>query len=116
MASKPHVAVDDACVLPRLWFPDPNNRHVLAGAIAGNAFLIVTYNLKDFPTADLKPYGIACISPKTRFADSLVASVKRARQNLRRSIPTADAFVDALERQGPKTFSAILRRESGERI
>jgi hypothetical protein len=103
--------------------PDPNDRHVLAAAIAGNASLVVTWNLKDFPAACLKPHGIACISPddflvslSTSFAESLIACVKHARRNLRRTIPTADAFVDALERQGLKAFSAILRRESGERI
>jgi predicted nucleic acid-binding protein len=114
---------DYQALIPRLWLPDPDDRHVLAAAIAGKASLIVTWNFKDFPAAELKPHRIACISPddflvslNSSFPIPLIASVKRARQNLRRTVPSVDQFVDALERQGLKAFSAILRREPGERI
>ena len=114
---------DYKALISRLWLPDPDDRHVLAAAIVGKASLIVTWNLKDFPAAELKPHGIVCISPddfllslNSSLPDPLIASVKRARQNLRRTIPSVDEFIDALERQRLKAFSAILRRVPGERI
>jgi hypothetical protein len=115
-----NVADYQALIL-RLWLPDPDDQ--LAAAIAGRASRIVTWNLKDFPIAELKPHGFACISPdkflvrlNSRFPDALIASVKRARQNLRRTVPSVDEFIDVLEHQGLETFSTILRRTPGERI
>jgi hypothetical protein len=43
--------------------PDPGDRHVLAAAIRGQAAVIVTYNLKDFPEEALKPFDIAAEHP-----------------------------------------------------
>jgi predicted nucleic acid-binding protein len=40
-------------LIPDLKLPDPDDRHVLAAAIAGKTPVIVTWNLKDFPARDL---------------------------------------------------------------
>lgn len=100
-----------------LELPDADDRHVLAAAIAGTASVIVTWNLKDFPASDLRPYSVTSQSPDdfltnlhAAFPDALISSVKRARLNLRKTTPSVEALVDALQQGGLKKFSDVLRR------
>jgi predicted nucleic acid-binding protein len=104
-------------LIPELRLPDPDDRHVLAAAIAGKAPFIVTWNLRDFPANDLASHGVASQSPDAflthlhaAFPDALISSVKRARHNLRKTTPSVEAFVDALQQGGLKKFSGVLRR------
>lgn len=41
-------------LIPSLSMPDENDRHVLAAAVRGEAQVIVTMNLKDFPSEILQ--------------------------------------------------------------
>jgi predicted nucleic acid-binding protein len=100
-----------------LQLPDPDDRHVLAAAIAGKASVIVTWNLKDFPEPHLRPYGVTSQSPDdflselhVALPDALIFSVRRARHNLRKTVPSAETFVEALEQGGLEKLSAVLRR------
>ena len=100
-----------------LELPDPGDRHVLAAAIAGKATFIVTWNLKDFPANKLSPYGVISQSPddflfelNAAFPDASISSVASARRNLRKTVPTVEAFLEALEQGGLMKFSAVLRR------
>jgi predicted nucleic acid-binding protein len=102
-----------------LELPDPGDRHVLAAAIASKASVIVTWNLKDFPAQDLRLYGVISQSPDdfltdlhATFPNALISSVKRARHNLRKTVPSVEEFVEALEQGGLKKFSDVLRRNS----
>jgi predicted nucleic acid-binding protein len=110
-------------LVPGLSLPDPDDRHVLAAAIAGKATLIVTWNLKHFPTTDLWSHGVVAISPDdflvglhSSYRNELIASVKRARLNLRKTLPSVDEFINALKAQGLAAFSAILRRKAAQFI
>ena len=50
-------------LIDSLTLPDPDDRHVLAAAIHGDAEVIVTFNLKDFPAATLDHFGIEAQHP-----------------------------------------------------
>jgi predicted nucleic acid-binding protein len=59
-------------VIPTLQLPDPDDRHVLAAAIVGQANVIITLNLDDFPPEQLDPFGIEAQHPDT-FVAHLIA-------------------------------------------
>ena len=56
------VAVEDR-VEAALDLPDPADAHVLAAAIIGEAELVVTRNLRDFPARALAPHGVRAEAP-----------------------------------------------------
>ena len=70
-------------LIANLTLPDPDDRHVLAAAIAGQASVIVTWNLKDFPARHLLVRGVISRSPDdfltdlhATFPDALISSVR----------------------------------------
>jgi predicted nucleic acid-binding protein len=106
-------------LIPTLLLPDPDDRHVLAAAIAGKATIIVTWNLKDFPASDLAPHGVESVSPDdflvnlhSAFPKAMIDSVARARQNLRTTIPSVNEFIEALESQRLMAFKGVLRKNA----
>lgn len=46
-----------------LHLPDPDDTHVLAAAIAGDADVLLTMNLKDFPTRAVSAHGVVRRDP-----------------------------------------------------
>ncbi len=72
---KMNQAFPDALVLnyelliDSLTLPDIDDRHVLAAAIKTNADLIITNNLKDFPTEYLSSFGIKAKAPDDFLTD-----------------------------------------------
>ena len=104
-------------LIPSLTLPDPDDRHVLAAAIHGEADVIVTFNLADFPAETLAEYGIEAAHPD-EFVVSLLeqepgvvcAAVNRQRANLMNPPKSVAEFLETLERHGlPKTV-ALLRQ------
>ncbi len=43
--------------------PDPYDRHVIAAAVAADASIILTWNLRDFPPTELKKFGLRRETP-----------------------------------------------------
>lgn len=107
-------------LIPSLALPDPDDRHVLAAAIAGHADAIVTFNLKDFPAQTVSAHGIEVLHPD----DFMVAQydldpikvlgiVKVLRSRLRKPPKSADELIATYEQQGLAQFSGKLRQASG---
>ncbi len=58
-------------IIEALNLPDDNDRHVLAAAIVGHCDVIVTYNLKDFPSEALLKFDIEAQHPDIFLANHL---------------------------------------------
>ncbi len=102
--------------VPWLTLPAPEDRHVLAAAIEGGATVLLTFNLKDFPSDLLAPFGISARDPDgflseflTEHLEAVEAVVDEAHFNLRRAAPAREAFVQALARQWLPGFVACLQ-------
>ena len=54
---------EDEALQQTIYLPDEDDRHVVAGAIGGDASVILTINLKDFPAAQLQPFHLAALHP-----------------------------------------------------
>ena len=61
----------DAELNENLWLPDENDLHVLSGAIASKATILLTENLRDFPRAALEPFGIIARTPDALYFELL---------------------------------------------
>lgn len=104
-------------LIPAIELPDPDDRHVVAAAIHAGASLIVTFNLKDFPSEALKPYNLAAQHPDDFIVDLLdlhPAGVLEAAASHRRSLKnppkTAEEYLDTLLAQGLTQSVAAMRQ------
>ena len=102
-------------LIPSLTLPDPDDRHVLAAAIRGRVDVIVTYNLKDFPTKVLAPY-VEVQHPDeflTHLLDLapgiVLAALQRLRQSLKSPPVAIENYLTILEQHELSSFVARLR-------
>lgn len=94
---------------------DPDDRHVLAAAIRSNADVIVTLNLKDFPSGVLAGFGIEALHPDDFISDlfdlnhSVALNAVRLQRNALKNPPmTTEEFLEMLLKQGlPMTVKAL---------
>lgn len=100
----------------KLELPDPDDRHVLAAAIAGHADCIVTANLQDFPASVLNGFGLEAIDPDTFIINqwdldpvNAIAAFKRMRARRKKPESSPADFADALEIGGLPTTAERLR-------
>jgi predicted nucleic acid-binding protein len=57
------VAVSQESITAIECIPDPNDRHVLAAAVSGEARAIITQNVRHFSSKCLDRYGVICETP-----------------------------------------------------
>jgi hypothetical protein len=119
------VALPDAEVqgweahLEGLTLPDPDDRHVLAAALAARAGTILTMNVRDFPASALAPQGVVAVHPDGFLCglyeadpEAFHASTEAAHGNLSRSTPSIAEYFDVLERQGLPQLARRLRERT----
>lgn len=117
-------AFDDACV--RGWerlvhgitLPDQDDRHVVAAALRGQADLIVTANLGDFPADSLAPLGLEAQGPDEFLLNQLdldpdvvIRVLHDQAEAAQRPAITFDALVDQLTRCGVPQFAQAVARQ-----
>ena len=112
------LVTDYEDLIPGLQLPDPNDRHVLAAAIRGHADVIVTMNLRDFPSAELSPFGMDAQHPDEFVlhlldlapgAGAVAAAAQAHRLSLKNPPKTAAEYLATLERQGLTQTASVLR-------
>lgn len=105
-------------LVPTLTLSDPDDRHVLAAAIQGEASVIVTFNLAGFPAAVLSGFGIEAVHPD-EFVSRLLAAhpvevceaIRRQRLSLKNPPKSADEFIAVIEQyQLPQTVAGLRQR------
>lgn len=119
-------AIPDATVtgyedlIPCLGLPDPSDRHVLAAAIACNAQVIVTSNLRRFPEVHLQKYNIEAQTPDEFIVnvielapERVVDIMQQQVQALTRPAMTFDALLERFRTLGLPRAAAATRQQLG---
>jgi predicted nucleic acid-binding protein len=124
---KMNEAVRDALVtgyegwVERVELPDPDDRHVVAAAIEAKAEVIVTLNLKDFPTAALAPFEIEPLHPDEFLVrlfgqdpDAVCEAVRRQRANLKNPPFAVGELLARLADTGVPRLARLLEERAKE--
>lgn len=102
-------------LIDSLVLPDPDDRHVLAAAIKCQADVIVTNNLKDFPTNVLDKFDIEAQSPDVFLSHlfdlnpaAFCSAVRQQRERLKNPRYTAEELLEIFYKQGlPLTVNKL---------
>lgn len=113
------ASFEDACVtdwedlVAGISLPDPDDRHVVAAALQGRADMIVTANLRDFPTEVLEPLGLEVQHPDEFLLNQLdlepditIAALHRQVAATQRPRITVKVLLDQLSRCGVPQFAS----------
>lgn len=120
----PESIVEDYESLILLMTNNPKDRHVLAAAVKTKADIIVTSNLKDFPTKSLQPFGIKALHPDQFLIDLFsnyeidiaVDILKQQVEDLKNPPMTLKELIERLSRQVPEFANGILSYEYSDRL
>lgn len=103
-------------LISSLQLPDPDDRHVLAAAIAGHCDAIVTYNLKDFPAESLAPFGLEVQHPDEFIMNQIslhefkaVTAFKQVRTRLKNPQVSAEEMLEVMVKRGLVNSAEMLR-------
>lgn len=105
---------DDRERVARLNMPDEDDRHVLAAAVAADATLLCTTNLRDFPAASTTAVGVEAVSPDA-LLHALVIAFPDEMTHIHHLVvdgmphSTSGQRLDALARAGAVRTAAALR-------
>ena len=106
-------------LIESLSLPDPDDRHVFAAAIRAGASTIVTYNLSDFPAAELVKYNIEALHPddfilhQIHLSESKVLQAARThRARLKNPPKSVEEYLATLEAQSLPQTALFLRQYS----
>lgn len=106
-------------IIEGLELPDVNDRHVLAAAITAKADVIVTFNLKDFPTKYLEKYNLVALHPDDFIFNLINTDLQTAEyalmlliNNLRKPPQTKQEVLNTLENCGLVKCANYLRTDS----
>lgn len=87
--------------------PDPDDRHILAAAIHGQAQVIVTRNIRDFPSRVLSKYGVTAKKPDDFLSElfdlnflEFCSAVFEQRQRLKNPHYSQAQLLEIFEKQG----------------
>ena len=104
-------------LVPTVSLPDPDDRHVVAAAIAAGASIILPWNLKDFPAEALKKYRLRRHTPDAflsglyyKVPDLVVGSLANARRNLNKSRVSASDFIEIINHQKLTQLATRIRQ------
>lgn len=102
-----------------LDLPDPDDRHVLAAAIAGRADFIITKNLSHFPADRLAPFRIEAQHPDMfvrtlldRDEATVLEAVAEHSASLQNPPKSVEQYLDTLTVQGLPQTVAFLRQRT----
>lgn len=116
-AAVPDCLVSDyEALIDGLQLPDPDDRHVLAAAIRGNADAIVTFNTRHFPVQELATFDIELQTPDQFVLNQVMlhppkalSAIKRMRLRWNRPEMSAAQMVDLFEQRQLAATAAHLR-------
>jgi hypothetical protein len=93
----------------------PKDRHVLAAAVASPAHVVVTFNLRDFPSDACEPFGIEARDPDTFLVylyglnpELVRAAIEEQASDLENPRMSVDEVLDGLAVLVP-SFAASVR-------
>lgn len=120
----PEAMVEVPAELVGMMTNHPKDRHVVAAAVKIKAEVIVTFNLKDFPSDALAPFGIEAKHPDVFLLDlceeysvnALAQVIQKQAEDLKSPPNTVQDLLKRLSRQVPEFAGKILCYKYGHDI